>query len=208
MSFNTKGHNVEETNFVSNYLSAGIHEAKIQKIEYFESASGTPGMKITHEGRPMEDLGGAGQTAETTWWVSPKAWDNEGDPAPPTWTTKAKVAAMAEKLGVRSESDNIDAESPEQYAVALDSLFKNKVGRWKFAGEEIAGKEGKQNGFKAGLAGYGFVESVDTTPSKLKFDETNKYDMKRLPVADSEVPSSNGTGATATVSSNSDDPWS
>tara|TARA_R110002012_G_scaffold74735_1_gene189379 strand:+ start:4311 stop:4907 length:597 start_codon:yes stop_codon:yes gene_type:complete len=198
MSFNTKGHNVEETNFVSNYLSAGIHEAKIQKIEYFEAASGTPGMKITHEGRPMEDLGGAGQTAETTWWLSDNAWTY----------TKDRLVIMADKLGVRTGLDNINAESPAEYSAALDSLFKNKVGRWKFAGEEIAGKEGKQNWFKAGLAGYGFVESVDTTPSKLKFDETNKYDMKRLPVADSEVPSSNGTAATAAVSSNSDDPWS
>ena len=76
------------------------------------------------------------------------------------------------------------------------------------AGEEILGKEGKQNWFKAGLAAFGFVESVDTTPSKLKFDETNKYDMKKLPVADSETASSNGTTATAAVSSNSDDPWS
>ena len=198
MSFNTKGHSVEETNFVSNYLSAGIHEAKIQKIEYFEAASGTPGMKITHEGRPMDVLGGAGQSAETTWWLSDNAWTY----------TKDRLVIMADKLGVRTGLDNINAESPAEYSAALDSLFKNKVGRWKFAGEEIAGKEGKQNWFKAGLAGYGFVEAVDAAPSKLKFDETNKYDMKRLPVADSEVPSSNGTGATAAVSSSSDDPWS
>ena len=37
MSFNTKGHNVEETSFVSTYLSPGVHEAKVQKIEYFEA---------------------------------------------------------------------------------------------------------------------------------------------------------------------------
>ena len=46
MSFNTKGHTVEETSFVSNYLSPGIHEAKIQKIEFFEAASGTPVLEM------------------------------------------------------------------------------------------------------------------------------------------------------------------
>ena len=198
MSFNTKGHNVEETSFVSTYLSPGVHEAKVQKIEYFEAASGTPGMKITHEGRPMEDLGGAGQVAETTWWLSDNAWK----------FTRDRLVIMADKLGVRSELDSIDVENAEEYARALDTIFKNKVGRWKFAGEEILGKEGKQNWFKAGLAAFGFVESVDTTPSKLKFDETNKYDMKKLPVADSETASSNGTTATAAVSSHNDDPWS
>jgi hypothetical protein len=198
MSFKTKGHTVEETNFVSNYLSSGIHEAKIQKIEFFEASSGTPGMKITHEGRPMEDLGGAGQVAETTWWLSDNAWTY----------TKDRLVIMADKLGVRTELDAIEGEEAAAYCSALDGIFKGKVARWKFAGEEIAGKEGKQNWFKAGLSGYGFVESLDTSPSKLKFDETNKYDMKRLPVADSETVSSNGTTATAAVSSNSDDPWS
>tara|TARA_Y100000310_G_scaffold344058_1_gene454854 strand:+ start:11 stop:643 length:633 start_codon:yes stop_codon:yes gene_type:complete len=209
MNFNTKGHTVEETTFVSNFLSPGIHEAKIQKIEYFEAASGTPGIKITHEGKPSEE-GGVGQTAETTWWVSPKAWDNnwkEGDAPPPPWTTIAKVATMAEKLGVRNELDAIDAKDPKEYADALGVLFRNKVGRWKFSGEEILGKEGKQNWTKAGLATYSFVETLDTNPSKLKFDENNKFDMVRLPVADSEIPASNGTSATAEVSGNSDDPW-
>ena len=200
MSFNTKGHTVEETNFVSNYLSPGIHEAKIQKIEFFEAASGTPGIKITHEGRPMEDLGGAGQVAETTWWLSENAWKY----------TKDRLVIMADKLGVRDAFDNAGGESnsPEEYTKSLDIVFKNKTARWKFAGEEIAGKEGKQNWFKSGLAGYGFLETIDTSPSKLKFDETNKYDMKKLPVADSETASSNGTTATAAVSGNSDDPWS
>ena len=198
MSFKTKGHTVEETSFVSNFLSPGIHEAKIQKIEFFEAASGTPGMKITHEGRPMEDLGGAGQTAETTWWLSDNAWTY----------TKDRLVIMADKLGVRTELDAIEGEEAATYCRALDGIFKNKTARWKFAGEEIAGKEGKQNWFKAGLSGYGFVEPLDTTPTKLKFDDTNKYDMKRLPVADSETASSNGTTATAAVSSNSDDPWS
>lgn len=196
MSFKTKGHTVEETSFVSNFLSPGIHEAKIQKIEFFEAASGTPGMKITHEGRPMEDLGGAGQVAETTWWLSDNAWNYTID----------RLVIMADKLGVRSALDAVDEESPEQYAKALDGIFKNKAARWKFAGEEIAGKEGKQNWFKASLAGYGFVEALSTEPSKLSFDESNKYDMKKLPVADSETASSNGVSVSET-SSNSDSPW-
>ena len=191
---------------VSNFLSPGIHEAKIQKIEYFEAATGTPGMKITHEGKPSVE-GGVGQTAETKWWLSPKAWDNNGDENPPNWTTKAKVVIMADKLGLREDVDSIDITNAEEYVRALSPIFQNKAARWKFAGEEILGKEGKQNWTKAGLAGYGFIETLTTNPSKLKFDENNKFDMKRLPAADSEIPASNGT-ATAAVSSNSDDPWS
>lgn len=203
MSFTTAGHTVEENNMVSNYLSPGIHEAKIQKVEYFEAASGTPGMKITHEGRPSDDLGGVGQIAETTWWLSDKAWTY----------TKDRLVIMADKLGVRNDLDTITAKNAEEYVKALSPIFNGKAARWKFAGEEIPGKEDedgnkKSNWTKAGLAGYGFVETLDTNPSKLKFDASNKYDMKRLPVADSEIPSSNGTSANTAVSSNSDDPWS
>ena len=196
MSFTTAGHTVEENSMVSNFLSPGIHEAKIQKIEYFEAASGTPGMKITHEGRSSEE-GGVGQTAETTWWLSDKAWTY----------TKDRLVIMADKLGVRDGIDNITAQNAEEYVKELSPIFTGKAARWKFAGEEILGKEGKQNWTKAGLASFGFIETLNTSPSKLKFDENNKFDMKRLPAADSEIPASNGT-ATAAVSSNSDDPWS
>ena len=200
MSFTTAGHTVEENSMVSNYLSPGIHEAKIQKIEYFEAASGTPGMKITHEGRPSEE-GGVGQVAETTWWLSDKAWTY----------TKDRLVIMADKLGVRDGLDNITAKNAEEYVKTLSPIFTGKAARWKFAGEEILGKVGedgtkKSNWTKAGLSGYGFVEALDTNPSKLKFDENNKYDMKRLPVADSEIPASNGVSHSET-SSNSDDPW-
>ena len=203
MSFNTKGHTVEESNFVSNFLSPGIHEAKIQKMEFFEASSGTPGIKITHEGRPMEDLKGVGQVAETTWWLSENAWKY----------TKDRLVIMADKLAVRDDFDKAgESSSPEEYTRALDAIFKNKTARWKFAGEEIEGKltdEGvqKSNWFKAGLSAFGFIETIETNPSKLKFNETSKYDMKRLPVADSETASSNGV-STSETSSNSDDPWS
>ena len=195
MSFTTAGHTVEDTDFVSNYLEPGIHVAKVQKIEYFESKGGTPGMKITHEGRPEGD--GPGQTAETTWWLSENAWKY----------TKDRLVIMADKLGVREGLDAINASAPEEYVRAVSPLFRDKAARWKFAGEEIAGKEGKGNWTKAGLAGYGFVEPVDTTPSKLRFDPTNKYDMVKLPVADSEVPSSNGVSNGEASSSSDNDPW-
>jgi len=195
MSFTTAGHTVEENEFVSNYLDPGIHEAKIQKIEYFESAGGTPGMKITHEGRPEGDS--PGQTAETTWWLSPNAWTY----------TKDRLVIMADKLEVREGLDAINVEGPEEYVRAVAPLFQGKTARWKFAGEEIAGKEGKANWTKAGLAGYGFIEVLGTNPSKLKFDPASKWDMKKLPVADSEVPSSNGVSSEETSSNSDDDPW-
>jgi len=182
MGFSTNGHKAEEKEFVNKYLSPGIAEAKIKKIEYIKANSGTEGIIITHEGKPETDLNGEGKITETTFWMSEAAW-----PA-----TKNKLAIMAEKWGVTDQLNAIDTPTAEEYAIAVNKLFAGKVARWMFIGEEIKGKEGKQNWFKAKLASFGFMETLDTNPSKLKFDPNNKWHMIKLPVAEVETPSSNG----------------
>lgn len=189
MNFSTKGHAVEEKSYVSSYLEPGIHVAKIQKVEFITANSGTQGVLITHEGKPMDELQGKGQTAETKYWMSEKAWPY----------TKDRLVIIADKLGVREKLDAIEASSAEEYAQALNSIFAGKAARWKFAGEEIAGKEGKKNWFKASLANFAFCEplSVEESDSKLKFDEDDKYDMKRLEATDVET----------TTDSEDESPW-
>ena len=194
MDFNTKGHEVEEKEFVSQYLNPGIHTAKIQKIEFTESNGGTEGLIITLEGKPDAALENKGKTADTKWWMSPNAWPY----------TKDRLVIMADKLGVRDGLDDISTNSSAEYAEALNAIFAGKVARWKLAGEEIEGKEGKNNWFKAGIAGYGFIEptTISDEASKLKFDEGNKYDMKRLKPSDTSSPFKEEEGKT------DDDTWS
>ena len=177
--FGTQGHVVEEKTSVSAFLKPGIHEVKIANIEYLESRGGTPGVKLTFEGAPnpagfVHPTGNyAGSTAETTYWLSPKAWN----------FTKDRLIIMADKLGVREALDAVNGSSAEEYVNGISPIFIGKSARFKFAGKEIEGKDDKPNWFKAELAGFGFVEALSTSPSTLKFDETNEWDMRRLPAA-------------------------
>lgn len=201
MDFNTKGHEIEESTYVSKYIKPGIHTAKISGITFYESAGGTPALEITHETKPVEGLDGAGQIAVTRWWISESAWPY----------TKDRLVIMADKLGVREALDNISSEDANQYAEALNGVFAGKAARWKFAGEEIKGGEAedgtaKSNWWKAQLAGYGFVEplSVSEEESKLTFNENDKYDMKHLPLTDAPATVSNGGSS----DEDEDEPWS
>lgn len=184
--FGTEGHVVEEKGQrVSAFLAPGIHTAKIAKVEFIESNGGTPGIKMTLEGKPN---GGdfahpagpqyKGSTAETTYWLSEKAWK----------FTKDRLIIIADKTGKRAQLDAAKGSTPAEYVASIAPVFTGVTANFKLAGKEIEGKVGddgtkKNNWFKAELAGYGFVEALGTEPSTLKFDETNKYDMVRLPAA-------------------------
>ena len=176
MDFNTKGHEAKEGG-VSAFLSPGIHTAKITGVAFYESNGGTPGFKISFEGKPIMALENKGQTADTTYLVSTKAWP----------FTKDRLCIMADKVGVREKLDAIEASGAEDYAKAINNIFTGITARFKFSGQEIVGKPAddgtmKKNWFKAELSAFGFVEplTVPADKSELKFDETDKYDMKRL----------------------------
>jgi hypothetical protein len=193
MNFNTKGHSVEEKDFVSKFLEPGIHIAKIKEIEFVSSQGGTPGIKIVLEGKPEDALNGAGKTCESTYWLSEKAWPY----------TKDKVVSMADKLGLRERLDNLDANDAQDYAQGLNGIFAGTAGRWKLKGKEIAGKEGKNNWWKAEIAAFKFLEPVSVTDeaSTLVFDKDNKYDMEHLVVADVETSLGGGD------LNDGEDPW-
>jgi len=200
--FSTKGHEVTEKEYISEYIKPGIHVAKVKSVEYVESAGGTKGIRFIHEGKPMSELDGKGQIAETTLWMSEKAWPY----------TKDRLVVMADKLGVREKLDAISSDNESEYAIALNSVFGGKAARWKFSGVEIEGKmdeekgEKKPNWVKAELASFGFCESLNIpeNESKLKYDPANKYDFKRLPVADIEHASTMNGSATK---EEAESPW-
>jgi hypothetical protein len=184
--FSTKGHEVQTNDYVSAFIKPGIVVAKVESVGYHKSQGGTEGLKFTHAGKPMEELEGKSQKAESTMWTSPKAWPYTLD----------RLCIMADQLGVREQLDAVSANSAEEYAEACNAIFAGKVARWKFSGTEIEGKfdeakgEKKNNWFKAELAQYDFVEpmTVEEENTKLKFDKTDKWDMKMLEKSDIEVP--------------------
>jgi hypothetical protein len=76
MSFSTKGLEFKESEKVSNWLKPlTAHVAMMNSVEFIESKTGTPGMKITFTGKPMPEVKDGAQKAETTFWLSEKARD-------------------------------------------------------------------------------------------------------------------------------------
>jgi len=198
--FSTKGRVVEEKEFVSQYLKPGIHVAKITQVESVKSTSkGTPGVKFYFEGKPQKELDGKGQTADHTYWMTPKTEEAILD----------RFIIISDKLGLRDKLDMGTKDLPdgdhEALAKALSGIFSGSAARWKFKGVEIEGKmsdtgEKKNNWFKSELAFYKFVEelAVPSEDSTLKFDENNVRDMVRLQPTDTETSSNGSATASAT----------
>lgn len=180
----------EEKVFESKFIEPGVHVVKIVGVKGEEPEGYSPRLMFgftTQEGK----------TAEAVFYMSEKA----------VGRSLEKVKHLATKCIKADKLDKIEAESLEDYASQLNKVLKNKVLRVKFTGEEIEGKEGKNNWDKANIGLPPFAEAtkdgaeyepVSEEDSKLKFDRNNKYDYKPLPVADFE---SNGNG----VASSEDD---
>jgi hypothetical protein len=209
--FGTKGTTVTEGNGESPraYFKPGIHIARIVDVEFVTTTNGKDKAVITFEGKPhsgdFQHPKGPqykGSLATTDLWLTSNAME----------ITNQTLAYMGDQLGFRDALDSVGGSTAEEYTAGLKKVLVGKVGRWKFAGEEVKndkiGDDGEplSNWFKTKLARYRFVEptSVSETDSKLKFDENNKYDMQRLDEADGDV----STKADAAFAGDSDDePW-
>ena len=209
--FGTKGTKVEESNNggARAYFAPGIHVARIVGCELAETQNGKQKIVLTFEGKPHGEgfthpRGDQykGSIATSDLWLTDNAME----------ITNQTLAYMADQLGFRDAMDAVGGSTAEEYTANLSKLLIGKVGRWKFAGEEIKKEgvddEGKpfNNWFKTKLARYRFVEptSVADADTKLKFDENNKYDMQRLEEADGDV----SAAADAAFAGDSDDePW-
>jgi hypothetical protein len=211
--FGTKGTTVTEGNGESPraYFKPGIHIARIVDVEFVTTTNGKDKAVITFEGKPhggdFQHPKGSqykGSLATTDLWLTDNAME----------ITNQTLATIGDKLGFRDQLDAVGGSTAEEYTNNLKKVLVGKVGRWKFAGEEVKndkiGDDGEplSNWFKTKLARYRFVEptSVSDADSKLKFDENNKYDMQRLEVADDDIANA-ATEAMYSGESTDDEPW-
>lgn len=199
MNFNGAGFTVSEGKPGKN-IKPGIHKAMIKEVNYGTSSQkGTPYIEFVHETQPVEGLtdeagNTIGQRAKTTMWMSPAAWDVPGQ----NWCTKAKLTIMANKLGVSDQFEAIVADSPETFVNQVANIFKGKVARWAFGGEErtFTNDSGETITYvRPSLLTYGFVENISEVPNdedtKLKFDEAKhikKEETADAPTVDSTTP--------------------
>jgi hypothetical protein len=209
--FGTKGTTVEnKDNGARPYFKPGIHVARIVDVEFVTTNNGKEKAMITFEGKPhggdFQHPKGAqykGSIATSDLWFTDAAME----------ITNQTLAYMADTLGFRDALDAVGGATAEEYTAGLKAVLVGKVGRWKFAGEEIKNEgtddEGKplNNWWKTRLARFRFVESTDVADgdTKLKFDETNKYDMKPLPAAEGDV--STAADPAFAGESTDDEPW-
>ena len=216
MSFNGSGvDTTEKERGPKKSVEPGIHKLAIANVEFTKSTQKeTPGIKFTLMTQPVEGLkdengNTIGQKCVETWWMSPKAWDNNGNPDGKNWCTKARLAILADKVGVREGYDAAKGNTAEEFVNAIASLFKGKKARFAVGGEEqsFENDEGKTIKFvKPMLLTFKFVESLDVADAdtELRYDPNNEYHFIKM--AEADAPSSFGGGDT-TVDEGGDAPW-
>jgi hypothetical protein len=189
-NFSTKGYEAKDFGD-SKYISPGIVVARIKEITYGESSKKkTPYLEIHFEEMDEKTKKPTGKEGTTVWYLSEKAWEPDKGTG-----TKWRVAYLADKLGMRSALDKVTetASSAEEFVQGINKVFKGKVGRFVFSGEEIAPSDpSKSSWIKASLRNYKFVEPVNQNPSTLTFDETK--DIKRFPVQPNDNPNLTNAG--------------
>jgi len=163
---------------VSNYAKPGIYEnTTITKIVGSSPGEGKSDfLEITWETPTVEGVDNS-ESLRNGQLIVDKLYMSEGA-SPVSYRKLNDIATVL--LGSQEPLEAIEAVSIEDYGNQLTAVLANKPARWKFAGIEIEGGEGKQNWLKSVLPFKYFVESMEANPTRLRFDETNPYDVKRL----------------------------
>ena len=191
--YGTKG--VEEKVFVSKYVSPGIQVVKIIEVRGEEPDGFSPRLIFKF-------ANAEGKEVEANLYMSAAAQPRSME----------KLVHIATKCVTRDAIDTVGGDNLVDWGKNVNQLLAGHKLRMKFIGNEIAGKDGKGNWFKADLGLPSFAEAVaagaEYDPvaegeSKLTFDENNKWDMKRLPVADNET----SGPAAADMGESDDDPF-
>lgn len=168
MNFSSKGEKFVENEKVSQWLKPGSAQiAKISDVEYFETKSGSTGLKLHFEGRPMVELQNKGQKAEATMWLTEKALKY----------TRTTLRQIMEPLGVGEEFENKTdllqkdfekhgdtSKVGRDYAQLVMGFVKNKPLAFIFGGEVVMLKDEEGNPVrwvKPTLYRYGFVAPVE-----------------------------------------------
>jgi len=112
-----------------------------------------------------------------------------------------KIKHIATKVVKEADIDGIKAESLEEYGSKLQDLLMGKSLRMKFVGEEYINASGETK-VKTTVGLPSFAEAIyeggeypvlDVT--KLKYNENNSYDMKKLEKAPEGAAGSESTGS-------------
>ena len=187
MNFATKNIAVDTTTGSgSKYMSVGINDnVALEAIEAGESSKGTPFIEVFFSK-------GEDSLAKDKFYMSEKAQEK---------SQQKLIHLLVDGLGV--DRDKVDAAgeaatSLEDYAKKLNVLIpKGNLFRMKFSGEEYdsAGttKVAKRITF------IPFCEAMSVSPTKLKYDQKNKYDYVALPKPDGDLALAGGADDTSSL---------
>lgn len=174
----------------SKYITFGIQDLKINKMEIKVASTGSKQVIFHVEGMPVKEAGFEGVDGAqgpvgriTTMYMKP---DSEKD-------LVMIFGKIADALEVRDRLDAIKSDNLEAYVTNAEKVLTSKFASFVVATEQYwdttAGKA--KNSFR--FPKYDFVEKQGSVPSKLKFDKANTYHFK-----EAVVPTNIGTASSAT----------
>lgn len=168
--FNTK--NVAAPVNISPYMSMGDQIATIKNIELKEARSGSKQVLFMMETEPVTAAGfkpldnAKGQVGRVQASIYLK-----DDKAKIDWITE-RVLPIAEALGIRSQIDEIECSTFEEYITRVEAIVKDKPIQWLIGGEEYLNQKSEIK-VKLMLPRYNFVGgSVES------FNKTNQYHFR------------------------------
>jgi len=177
MNFATASITVENKTSGSKYMAPGINEdcAIMEITSGASSVKGTPFIAVTFSK-------GDESSFDAPFYMSDAAQEK---------SQQKLIHILVDGLGVdRAAVDAAGAAavSLDDYAAKLNKLVpRNNSVRLKIKGEQYSKTDGNI-GTKKAIGFVPFVEPMATKPSKLRYDDTSKYDFERLPTPDGTMP--------------------
>ena len=203
MNFKTEGQELPNVQYISKYISAlSIVEATVTTEVVKSALKGTPGLKLNFTTAPVEGItdeqgNPAGKTADHIFYVTDATFEGQNVDYNGRKSympgVKDRLLMIADATGTREQLDELGntANNLDEYLNGVTKIFNGVTARWKFGGEEIAGKDGKPNWNKAVLARFNFVEPISISASESKLKISPK-DLKSLPVTNDTVSTPSG----------------
>lgn len=155
------------------YLSYGVQELKINKLEIKVAGTGSKQIIFFMEGRPVKEEGfegvdGAqGCVGKVTTMYYKEESEKDG---------VMILGKIADALGVRDKFNSIEHKDFTSLVEGCNKVLTGKFAAFAIGCTQEVGKDNNKIYNKLRFTGkFDFVETVGTTPSKLKFDKENKY---------------------------------
>lgn len=160
---------------VSKYITPGVHEVTIAKIEGTTASTGSPMLNISIH---LKD--GDSENANTFRIVMGKSTGEQNE------YSLRKVQHIATKIVKLDQYLAVTGSTIEEYGEALNNILAGNSLRMKFTAEEYLNNEGKTK-VRANIGLPEFAEAIQegaehsvVETTKLTYDPTNQYDYKKL----------------------------